>query len=116
VRRGARGTTIVRSDQVESVQVHDPGVNLDVSLWAYLLDSESEIGSYNTYAREPGRRNGGQETNRRIHTLVNAALNKGEEVEIWYRVTKAEESLRAESAWMDQFGVPAWNRRDKRTN
>jgi hypothetical protein len=47
--------------------------------------------------------------------LANAALDKGEEIEIWYRITNAEESLRDESEWMDQYGVPAWNRRDERT-
>jgi hypothetical protein len=75
----------------------------------------STISDYNTYAREPGKRNGGQETNCRINAFANAALAQGGEIEIWYRVTNPDESGRAESKWMDLHGVPPWNRRDERT-
>jgi hypothetical protein len=75
----------------------------------------STISNYNTYAREPRKRNGGQETNCRINALANAALAQGAEIEIWYRVTNPDESARAESEWMDLHGVPPWNRRDERT-
>jgi len=75
----------------------------------------SIVSNYNTYAREPGKRNGGQETNCRINALANAALAQGGEIEIWYRVTNPDESGRAESEWMDLHGVPPWNRRDERT-
>jgi len=75
----------------------------------------STISDYNTYAREPGKRNGGQETNCRINALANAALAQGREIEIWFRVTNSDESGRAESEWMDLHGMPPWNRRDERT-
>jgi hypothetical protein len=75
----------------------------------------STISNYNTFAREPGRRNGGQETNCRINALANAALDQGGEIEIWCRITHSDGSGRAESEWMDLHGVPPWNRRDERT-
>jgi hypothetical protein len=75
----------------------------------------STVSNYNTYARELGKRNGGQETNCRINALANVALAEGGEIEIWYRVTNLDESARAESEWMDLHGVPPWNRRDERT-
>jgi hypothetical protein len=74
----------------------------------------STISNYNTYARESGKRNGGQETNCRINALANAVLAQGQEIEIWYRVTNSDESGRGESEWMDLHGVPPWNRRDER--
>jgi len=70
----------------------------------------STISNYNTFAREPGKRNGGQETNCRINALANEVLDRGEEIEIWYRITKAEESRQAESTWIERHGKPPWNR------
>jgi hypothetical protein len=72
------------------------------------------ISNYNTFAREPGRQNGGQETNCRINALANAALNSGLELRIWVMVVEAGEVKDAESRWMATHGVPAWNRKDER--
>lgn len=72
------------------------------------------ISTYNTFAREPGKRNGGQQTNCRVNALANAALSAGSTVEIWYRETTADEAAGVEAAWMGQFGLPVWNRRDER--
>jgi hypothetical protein len=74
----------------------------------------SSISRYNTLAREPGRENGGQQTNCRINTLANAACDEGSEIKIWYQVTRSTEAKGRESAWMERFGVPRWNRRDER--
>jgi hypothetical protein len=69
------------------------------------------ISCYNTLAREAGRRNGGQQTNCRVNSLANECLSRGGNLVIWYRVTPSSETKAAESAWMRQYGMPAWNRR-----
>jgi hypothetical protein len=69
------------------------------------------ISAYNTLAREPGRKNGGQQTNCRINALANTVLAKGQEILLWYRETEVEAARSGESQWMTQFGVPPWNRR-----
>jgi hypothetical protein len=69
----------------------------------------SSISAYNTFAREPGRRNGGPQTNCRVNALVNAALVDGRKLTIWYRVT--EDGVAKEAEWMATFGLPIWNRR-----
>lgn len=73
----------------------------------------SRISTYNTFARQPGRRNGGQETNCRINALANTALREGHELGIWYRATTAGEASGAEAEWMHQHGLPIWNRQDR---
>ena len=40
----------------------------------------ARISTYNTFAREPGRKNGGQQTNCRVNALANAALRDGHEL------------------------------------
>jgi hypothetical protein len=72
------------------------------------------ITTYNTLAREPGRTNGGQQTNCRVNTLANAALGAGSRLALWYRVTQAEMALAEEARWMAAFGKPEWNRRLER--
>lgn len=75
----------------------------------------ARIARYNTYARQPGRTNGGQQTNCRINALANAILESGQQIEIWLREEPtAEAASEAESEWMRNFGVPAWNLRDER--
>ena len=69
----------------------------------------SSISAYNTFAREPGRRNGGQQTNCRVNALANAALSAGRTLTIWYRAT--DEGRAEEAQWMATFGLPTWNRR-----
>lgn len=69
----------------------------------------STISAYNTFAREPGRRNGGQQTNCRVNALANAALVAGRTLTIWYRTT--DHGLAEEAEWMAAFGLPPWNRR-----
>ncbi len=71
----------------------------------------STISGYNTLAREPGRRNGGQQTNCRVNALANASLAAGHVIRIWYRVTDATEAAVEEARWMATFGRPRWNRR-----
>jgi len=76
----------------------------------------STISNYNTFARQPGRSNGGQQTNCRVNMLANSSLANDDEINIWYR-TALDLDLRAEeSKWMNQHGVPMWNRRDERSN
>lgn len=72
------------------------------------------ISTYNTLARQPGKTNGGQQTNCRINALANAALVAGQRIAVWYRVTSAKEAGREEARWMATFGVPEWNRRIER--
>ena len=72
------------------------------------------ISAYNTYARQLGRRNGGQQTNCRINALANAALVGGQRIHIWYRVTAIEAAASEEARWMTTYGVPDWNRRIER--
>lgn len=74
----------------------------------------STISNYNTYARQPGRRNGGQSTNCYVNALANLSLTAGHTLMIWYRTTSPELAKKEESAWMQRFGVPPWNRRDER--
>jgi hypothetical protein len=45
------------------------------------------ISNYNTLARQPGKRNGGQQTNCRINALANQELSEGRTISIWFRVT-----------------------------
>ena len=73
------------------------------------------ISNYNTFARQPGRTNGGQQTNCRVNALANRALTAGHSLVIWYRTTLAEHAGAEEAAWMQKFGVPPWNRRDERS-
>ena len=74
----------------------------------------SRISAYNTFACEPGRTNGGQQTNCRVNALANAALCAGGELTVWYRVTTAADALHAEAHWMRRNGLPRWNRQDRR--
>jgi hypothetical protein len=71
----------------------------------------ARISTYNTFAREPGRKNGGQQTNCRINELANRALSAGSRLRIWYRVTAVDDAKVEESAWMRLHGKPEWNRR-----
>jgi hypothetical protein len=68
------------------------------------------ISGYNTLAREPGRRNHGQETNCRVNALANEALSSGRELSIWYRVVDASAAVAEETLWIATFGKPRWNR------
>jgi hypothetical protein len=52
----------------------------------------STITTCNTFAKQPGRRNGGQQTNCRVNALANNALAAGTRLSIWYRVTSSEEA------------------------
>jgi hypothetical protein len=69
------------------------------------------ISTYNTLAREPGRTNGGQQTNCRVNALANRALVSGSSLVIWYRITEAGVASSEEAAWMSRWGMPEWNRR-----
>lgn len=69
------------------------------------------ISTYNTFAPQPGRSNGGQQTNCRINALANEALAAGSTLLVWYRVTDVDESRMAEADWMRRHGKPEWNRR-----
>jgi hypothetical protein len=71
----------------------------------------STISMYNTLARQPGRRNGGQQTNCRVNALANQALAAGHRLTIWYRITTAEEAVVEEARWMAAHQRPQWNRR-----
>lgn len=75
----------------------------------------STISTYNTLAQQPGRTNGGQQTNCRINMLANAALAAGSRLTIWYRVTRAEDVVSDEAGWMTRWGKPEWNRRHERS-
>lgn len=72
------------------------------------------ISCYNSLAREPGRTNGGQQTNCRINALANAVLRTGATLELWCRSTAREEAMSAEAAFMRMHGLPPWNRQDRR--
>ena len=74
----------------------------------------SRISTYNTFAREPGRTNGGQQTNCRVNALANVAIISGHQLTLWYRVTASSESRNIEAEWMRLHGVPPWNREDRR--
>lgn len=74
----------------------------------------SRISTYNTFARQPGRTNGGQQTNCRVNALANLALREGHELTLWYEVTSASGALAAEANWMRRNGLPPWNRHDRR--
>jgi hypothetical protein len=71
----------------------------------------STISTYNTFARQPGRRNGGQQTNCRINALANRSLADGHRLAIWYRLTPTGEVVAEEARWMTKHGKPDWNRR-----
>lgn len=73
------------------------------------------ISNYNTFAGQPGRSNGGQQTNCRINGLANESLAAGHTLVIWYRTTLKENAPSEEAAWMERFGVPPWNRREERS-
>jgi hypothetical protein len=70
----------------------------------------SNIINYNTFARQLGRTNGGQETNCRINSLANSLLSAGKIVNIWTKLTPPELALEEESEWIKTFGKPDWNR------
>ena len=75
----------------------------------------STISTYNTLARPArGRSNGGQQTNCRINALANDLLRNRAGLEIWYRVVPAQEARNAEAQFMLTFGLPSWNREDRR--
>jgi hypothetical protein len=74
----------------------------------------STISNYNTFARQPGRTDGGQQTNCRVNALVNLALAADRALVIWYRTTPPEHAKPEEAVWMQRFGMPPWNRRDER--
>jgi hypothetical protein len=73
----------------------------------------SSITAYNTFLREVGKRNGGQQTNCRVNALANTAFMAGRVLTIWYRVTT--EGVSEEASWMERFGLPVWNRRLERS-
>jgi hypothetical protein len=68
------------------------------------------ISTYNTFARQSGRTNGGQQTNCRVNALANAALAAGHDLALWYRTTDPSLALAAEAAFITSFGKPTWNR------
>lgn len=74
----------------------------------------ARISTYNTFAREAGRTNGGQQTNCRVNALANAAIVSGHRLTLWFRVTAAEGARDVEARWMRLHGVPPWNREDRR--
>ena len=74
----------------------------------------ASITNYNTFARQPGRTNGGQQTNCRINWLANRALASGSTLVIWFRTTRAEDARSEEASWMEEFGIPPWNLRAER--
>ncbi len=69
------------------------------------------ISNYNTFAREAGRKNGGQQTNCRVNALANMALSQGRKLSIWYLATSAADAAPQEAKWMAAHGKPEWNRR-----
>ena len=70
----------------------------------------STISNYNTFARQPGRTNGGQETNCRINFLANAEMTSGKIINIWTKITSPESALASETLWIATNGKPPWNR------
>lgn len=73
----------------------------------------STISASNTFAREPGRRNGGQQTNCRVNALANAALVAGRRLTIWYRNT--EQGLAEKAEWQHsncRRGIDGWRAAD----
>jgi hypothetical protein len=70
----------------------------------------STISNYNTFARQPGRTNGGQETNCRVNSLANEILASGGAINIWVKITPPELALAGESNWISTYGKPPWNR------
>jgi len=75
----------------------------------------STISTYNTLARQPGRTNGGQQTNCRINAPANAHLLAGFSIELWFAAMDAAEARSAEAAFMTEHGLPPWNRADRRS-
>lgn len=85
------------------------------TLWSRLgPNGYATISTYNTLARSPGRRNGGQQTNCRINALANRALSETRELAVWYQTTAADQTKAVESSWMRRHGKPRWNLRDER--
>jgi hypothetical protein len=76
-----------------------------------LGSNRATISTYNTLAREPGRTNGGQQTNCRINALANDALSRDSTLRIWYRICPPDLALSEERKWMSEHGRPDWNRR-----
>lgn len=76
----------------------------------------STISNYNTFARQAGRSNGGQQTNCRVNMLANSSLAKGDEINIWYQTGVGLDLRSEESKWMHQHSVPQWNKRDERSS
>lgn len=74
----------------------------------------STISNYNTFAKQSGQRNGGQQTNCRINALANGALAAGSKLVIWCRVTSPDQAPIEEATWMTRHGQPPWNRRMER--
>lgn len=70
----------------------------------------STISNYNTFARQPGRTNGGQETNCRINALASTVLTAGKIINIWTKLTAPDLALAGETEWIATYGKPAWNR------
>jgi hypothetical protein len=70
----------------------------------------STISNYNTFARQPGRKNAGQETNCRVNALANAVLVSGKILNIWTKPTAPELAFAEETEWISTYGKPAWNR------
>jgi hypothetical protein len=70
----------------------------------------STISLYDTYARQPGRTNGGQQTNCRVNALANALLANGDTIELWIRPTAAADARAAELQFIAKHGLPPWNR------
>jgi len=70
----------------------------------------STISNYNTFKKQPGRSNPGQETNCRINSLANDALSSGHKISIWYRSTSKEFAQSLEAQWKSTYGLPIWNR------
>ena len=77
-------------------------------------EGDSTISNYNTFAPEPRRSNGGQQTNRRINALANQSLRARHSLAILHRTMVAGRSGQEEVLWMRRFGLPKWNRRDER--
>lgn len=101
-------TGVVRGGSTTAVYLGQTRTSLAKRLGS---NGYATISTYNTLAREPGRTNGGQQTNCRVNGLANAALAMGANLSIWYRLTAADEALAEEAHWMAAFGKPEWNRR-----
>ena len=67
----------------------------------------------NTLAPEPGRRNGGQQTNCCINAIANEMIRRGGVINLWTRETASNDARDIEIRWMAEFGTPPWNRRSE---